>query len=193
MPKKKKKKKKGKGADAQAKFDELKEMKTSRERLAGQLDIKSTQFMNLQHEYQRAQDLIQSLERRLRRETDSLKQELILKIEEHTTIQQHYQFESSSQNEKIKLFEAQLAASGVVVEENEMLRKRVTNLNGILSAQSTDHATTIHSMNSDRFNIRLQLEQVNILVGTKARIIMIFIVIYEIMQAHKHLDRQRVR
>jgi hypothetical protein len=157
MPKKKKAK--GGVAGVQAKFDELREMKASRDRLAGQLDIKSTQFMNLQQEYQRAQDLIHNLERRLRKETDSLKQELQLKIDEHSSSGGELHFEVVTQREKLKLYESQLAAAESVVMENDMLRKRVAGLNEILAAQSMEHASTVHSMNSDRFNIRLQLEQ----------------------------------
>ena len=48
----------------------------------------------------------------------------------------------------------------VVVTENETLRRRVTKLNAILQSQGADHASAVHNMNSDRFNIRLQLEQV---------------------------------
>ena len=75
MPKKGKAKAKAKGGAAGgAKSDEVKALKTARARLNQQLDIKSTQMMALQEEYQRSQDLIHNLERRLRRETDSLKQ-----------------------------------------------------------------------------------------------------------------------
>ena len=78
MPKKGKKKK-GKAAKAgvtPAKLDEAKAMKLAKEKLEMQLDVKSTQLMNLQEEYQRSQDLIHTLERRLRKDTGSLKEEL---------------------------------------------------------------------------------------------------------------------
>eukprot|EP00750_Incisomonas_marina_P001487 INCI11281.1.p1 GENE.INCI11281.1~~INCI11281.1.p1 ORF type:complete len:438 (+),score=112.54 INCI11281.1:406-1719(+) len=159
MPAKKGKGKGKAGAAGSAKSDEVKTLKAARDRLDQQLDIKSTQLMTLQEEYQRSQDLIHNLERRLRKETDSLKQELQLKIDEHAAFAEELQFELVAQQEKIKLYESQVHAAGVVVSENETLRKRVTKLNSILQSQSADHAASVHHMNSDRFNIRLQLEQ----------------------------------
>jgi len=156
MPKKAKAKG---GAASHPKSDEVKNLKAARDRLEQQLDIKSTQMLNLQEEYQRSQDLVNNMERRLRKETDSLRQELHLKVEENASIVEELQFELQTQREKMKLYQSQLHAAEVVVTENELLRKRVSNLNAILQARSSEHAATIHNMNSDRFNIRLQLEQ----------------------------------
>ena len=124
-----------------------------------QLDVKSQQLMNMQEEYQRSQDLIQSLERRLRKETGALKEELQIKGSENVSTIEQLAFTVKTQQETIKLYESQLHAAEVVVNENEVLRNRVSTLNRILQSQSAEHASIIHSMNSDRFNIRLQLEQ----------------------------------
>ena len=154
--------KKGKGGKGKGKtVSQLDEVtaKSAKDRLEQQLSIKNTQYQNLQKEYQRTQDLIHTLEHKLRKETGSLKQTLQLRNEEHTSIVEELEFEVISQREKIKLYESQVHAAEIVVAENETLRRRVTNLNEILQAQSAEHAQLVHSLNSDKFNIRLQLEQ----------------------------------
>ncbi len=106
--------KKAKAKGGNATTEEIKALKLARDRTLQQLDIKSTQFMSLQEEYQRSQDLINNLERRLRRETDSLKQELQLKIDENTSLVEELQFEVLTQQEKLKLCVCCLHRASVV-------------------------------------------------------------------------------